>query len=135
MIKQEILQKKFAEKIMQCLNEAVIDGGYGIAMPLKTLVYVGSEYGRHRSVVVCEVTAKYLRDLLRGKEDQNDTLKMAGGVSVGTMHRDVDHDHRDEEAFGKDLQRLAKLEKKEANRRLSSGDDPNYVDIDDDVRW
>ena len=100
------------------------DGGaaspqrYGPALPLKAQVFIGSEYGRHRSVVMCEVTAQNLRYLLRKNESNKiDVTETGGGISVGTVHRDVDHAHKDEEAYGKDLRRQANYENKQKHRR------------------
>ena len=48
-------------------------------------IYVGSEYGKHRSVVCAEFAATALRKLLRA----NDKGQFTAPVSVGTQHRDV----------------------------------------------
>uniref|UniRef100_A0A7S2LR62 Uncharacterized protein n=1 Tax=Leptocylindrus danicus TaxID=163516 RepID=A0A7S2LR62_9STRA len=101
-----------AKDALQALHEAIRDGGYGHGLPLKSTIYVGSEYGRHRSVVLCETAAQRLRDLLR----QNEGDRITQPVSVGTRHRDVDHNHQDEEAFGYDLIRQAQVEKKKRER-------------------
>mmetsp|Transcript_19894 Transcript_19894/g.24557 ORF Transcript_19894/g.24557 Transcript_19894/m.24557 type:complete len:331 (-) Transcript_19894:323-1315(-) len=68
--------------------------GYGYASPLEMTVYIGSELGRHRSVVLVETTAVYVRNCLRkGDED------VGVNVSVGTGHRDI---YRKEEKFRDD---------------------------------
>ena len=76
-------------------------------------VYIGSEYGRHRSVVIVEAAAITLRNMLR-KNERNRFGSTP--VSVGTRHRDVDRAHRDEEAFGYDLRREAQAAKKQKER-------------------
>lgn len=49
-------------------------------------VYVGSENGKHRSVVVCENAAKSLRTFLRNNKNNC----IAVPTSVATVHRDVE---------------------------------------------
>ena len=76
-------------------------------------VYIGSEYGRHRSVVIVEAAAIALRNMLR----KNERGRFGSAtVSVGTRHRDIDRAHRDEEAFGIDLRREAQAAKKQKER-------------------
>ena len=94
------------------LAEAITDG-YGHASPLDMTVYIGSEYGRHRSVVIVEAAAIALRNMLR----KNERGRFGSAtVSVGTRHRDIDRAHRDEEAFGIDLRREAQAAKKQKER-------------------
>mmetsp|Transcript_26713 Transcript_26713/g.58481 ORF Transcript_26713/g.58481 Transcript_26713/m.58481 type:complete len:529 (-) Transcript_26713:46-1632(-) len=101
-----------ANEASTALIEAIADG-YGHASPLDMTVHIGSEYGRHRSVVIVEAAAITLRNMLRRNE---------GGrfgstpISVGTRHRDIDRAHRDEEAFGLDLKREAQAAKKKKER-------------------
>ena len=101
-----------AQDSATALAEAIQDG-YGHASPLDMTVYIGSEYGRHRSVVIVEAAAISLRNMLR-KNEQNRFGSTP--VSVGTRHRDVDRAHRDEEAFGYDLRREAQAAKKQKER-------------------
>ena len=119
---------KFAKDILECIHEAIHESGYGPALPWKAQFFIGSEYGRHRSVVLCELAAQKLRDMLRRNEvsssnKQIDVVQIGGGVSVGTEHRDVDHDHKDEEAFGKDLRRIANYMEKQNKRNNDKDDD------------
>eukprot|EP00559_Dactyliosolen_fragilissimus_P002958 CAMPEP_0184861266 /NCGR_PEP_ID=MMETSP0580-20130426/5991_1 /TAXON_ID=1118495 /ORGANISM="Dactyliosolen fragilissimus" /LENGTH=609 /DNA_ID=CAMNT_0027358691 /DNA_START=28 /DNA_END=1854 /DNA_ORIENTATION=- len=90
-----------ANKIFIALEDAINQGGHGYAFPLEMTIHVGSEYGRHRSVVLCELTAQNLRSLLR----TNEHGKITQPVSITTRHRDIDLNHKDEEAFGMDLRR------------------------------
>jgi hypothetical protein len=62
---------------------------HGYADPLCMSIYIGSEEGRHRSVVAAEQAATALRKLLR----ENDRNRFACAVSVGCRHRDIDR-HR-----------------------------------------
>lgn len=73
------------EKTFEALKEAIVEGGHGYVSPLQMKVYVGSENGRHRSVVVCENAAKKLRNLLR----RNANHCITAPASVSTSHRDV----------------------------------------------
>jgi hypothetical protein len=83
---EDFCQKKTATKVWDCLVDAQNDGGHGYALPLEMTIYVlGSESGRHRSVVVCEWAAAQLRKLLR--ENEHDVLQQP--LSVGTQHREV----------------------------------------------
>jgi len=75
-----------AEHVAAALEEAVDVGGHGYASPLRMQIFVGSDLGRHRSVVVAEKTATKLRSLLR--TNRNDRFKQP--CSVGTRHRDVE---------------------------------------------
>ncbi|KAI2513714.1 hypothetical protein MHU86_497 [Fragilaria crotonensis] len=72
-------------QVMGALIDAIADG-HGYAMPLRMTINVGSENGRHRSVLVCEEAAKGLRDRLR--KNVNNSVQVE--VSVGTTHSDMD---------------------------------------------
>ena len=50
-----------AQDSATALAEAIQDG-YGHASPLDMTIYIGSEYGRHRSVVIVEAAAISLRN-------------------------------------------------------------------------
>ena len=66
------------------------------ASPLRMAVHVGSDTGRHRSVVVCELAAVSLRSILR----MNVGNKLTQPISVGTRHRDIErnrHEHKDKD--------------------------------------
>lgn len=78
--------REVAENVATKVVEAIEEGGHGYAMPLQMVVYVGSESGRHRSVVLCELAATALRKLLRSNKDNRFTQP----CSVGTRHRDLD---------------------------------------------
>jgi hypothetical protein len=75
-----------APQIFDALLEAQNKGGHGYASPLEMTIYVGSDLGRHRSVVVCEWAAIQLRKMLR----QNTDNVVLQPVSVSTCHRDVE---------------------------------------------
>ena len=107
----QMKSQEIAKEIWSALIEAIDDGHHGHANPLKMSIFVGSEYGRHRSVVLVELLAQTLRSLLRKNNDN--TKRITQPVSVGTRHRDVDQNHRDEEAFGKDLRREHDKKKKQ----------------------
>jgi RNase adaptor protein for sRNA GlmZ degradation len=83
------------KQIFTALEEA-ISSGHGHASPLRMTVYAGSESGRHRSVLVCELGATALRKLLRSNEQNQITQP----VSVGTRHRDIDRRQREMEQTG-----------------------------------
>jgi len=102
--------------VLKAIEEAIHDGGHGYGFPLEITVYIGSEYGRHRSVVLCEIAAQTIRGMLRKSSDD----KITDPVSVSTRHRDVDNNHRDDEAFGKDLKREHEVEarRKKKQERL-----------------
>lgn len=67
------------------LQEAMNEYGYGYSLPLKMKIYIGSEYGKHRSVVICELIALSLRKLLR--KNLNHTF--ISPCSVGCYHREI----------------------------------------------
>jgi len=77
--------KQVAEEVAVVLSEAIKEGGHGYAMPLRMMIYIGSDSGRHRSVVACELAATALRKLLRANKDG----RFAQPCSVGTKHRHV----------------------------------------------
>lgn len=64
------------------LEEAMRGGGFGYLQPLRTSIHVGSEHGKHRSVVVCEQVAQSLRQSLR----DNQNGRWTQPCSVGTRH-------------------------------------------------
>ena len=116
-----------ANKIIKALVESRDEGGHGPVSPLTMTVSVGSEYGRHRSVVLVEHLAVVLRARLR-RNDGSRFNDGAGGtngivrqpVSVGTRHRDMDARHQDEEAFGEDLRREFRKAEKARTRQMRS---------------
>jgi hypothetical protein len=74
----------FVSQVLGALAEASMDG-HGPALPLRMTVHVGSDMGRHRSVLVCEEAAKRLRRRLRS----NAGNLIPWEVSVGTLHKDI----------------------------------------------
>jgi RNase adaptor protein for sRNA GlmZ degradation len=82
---EDFCQKIIAKQVWDCLIDAQNDGGHGYASPLEMIIYIGSESGRHRGVVVSEWAAAQLRNLLR----ENEHGVMQQPVSVGTQHREV----------------------------------------------
>jgi hypothetical protein len=82
--------RDYANTVVACavanaVATAIDQGGHGYALPLRMVVYLGSESGRHRSVVCAELAATALRKMLR----QNANDKFKAPVSVGTRHRDI----------------------------------------------
>eukprot|EP00980_Cylindrotheca_fusiformis_P029008 scaffold22696_cov118-Cylindrotheca_fusiformis.AAC.2 len=82
---QQHARKVIANQVWDCLLEAQ-EAGHGYASPLEVTIYVGSELGKHRSVVLCEWAAIAIRKKLR----QNEKNCIHQPVSVETNHRDVD---------------------------------------------
>lgn len=110
-----------AKTIMNALEQAINEADHGYANPLEMKIFLGSEYGRHRSVVLCENLGQKIRSLLRA----NEGFRISQPVSVSTRHRDVDQNHRDEEAFGTDLRRKHEAEVRRKKRQdwLEGNDD------------
>lgn len=117
---------ELADDIIKVLVESIDEGGHGPISPLTMTISVGSEYGRHRSVVLVEHLAVVLRARLRrndGKGYGNGTLNVAQNgivkqlVSVETRHRDVEAKHKDEEAFGEDLKKEVRAAEKAKRRQ------------------
>lgn len=79
------VSKALNSQIMDRLNEKQKHEGYGYAMPLQFQVYIGSEYGRHRSVMLVEKTATALRSYLRTEA----AARVDCPCSVETLHRDI----------------------------------------------
>eukprot|EP00545_Synedropsis_sp_CCMP1620_P011607 CAMPEP_0119025692 /NCGR_PEP_ID=MMETSP1176-20130426/34151_1 /TAXON_ID=265551 /ORGANISM="Synedropsis recta cf, Strain CCMP1620" /LENGTH=358 /DNA_ID=CAMNT_0006981269 /DNA_START=27 /DNA_END=1100 /DNA_ORIENTATION=+ len=77
--------RAIADRVMNALVEAISDG-HGHGLPLFMTIYVGSEQGRHRSVLVAEEAGKELRRRLR----HNVGDRITENVSVGTAHQDMD---------------------------------------------
>jgi hypothetical protein len=73
-------------RVFPALLEAQNEGRHGYSNPVRITINIGSELGRHRSVLVTEWTAQHLRSLLR----KNNQGLVHQPVSVGTVHRDVD---------------------------------------------
>jgi len=129
---------EIADEIVKVLVESIDEGGHGPVSPLAMTISVGSEYGRHRSVVLVEHLAVVLRARLRrndgrrfdgvgGDATGGDDDRGPGSngivrqpVSVGTRHRDLDARHQDEEAFGEDLKREARKAEKAKTRQMRS---------------
>ncbi|KAL7452885.1 hypothetical protein ACHAWC_004596, partial [Mediolabrus comicus] len=124
-----------ADEIIKVLVEAIDEGGHSAINPLTMTVSVGSEYGRHRAVVLVEHLAVVLRARLRrndgksfgGTSNNNGIVKQP--VSVGTRHRDVEAHHKDEEAFGEDLKRQERAAEKARRRQADE------LDWDDGNSW
>ena len=81
----KIFGSQLVDQVVNALVEAIEDG-YGYVMPLRMTIYVGSEFGRHRSVVLCEEAAKGLRERLRKNVNQ----RISVAVSVSAIHPDMD---------------------------------------------
>lgn len=104
---------QISQTILKSIEEAINEGNHGYAFPLQATVYIGSEYGRHRSVVLCENIALNIRKLLRANKDD----RISVPVSVCVRHRDVDKQHKDGEAFGDDLRRVHEAEVKRKKKQ------------------
>lgn len=129
---------EIADEIIKVLVESIDEGGHGPVSPLTMTISIGSEYGRHRGVVLVEHLAVVLRARLRRNdgrefndeataEDDDDDRPGKNGivkqpVSVGTRHLHVEARHTDEEAFGQDLKREARKAEKIARRRQQFDD-------------
>jgi hypothetical protein len=87
-----------AKQVADVLIEAMEQWGYGYAQPLSMTVSVGSELGRHRSVVFCELAGTALRNRLRS----NDNSQFTQPCSVGTRHRDIER-HNNASAKGSSI--------------------------------
>jgi hypothetical protein len=79
------LAKDVASSVADTVQDSISDG-HGYANPLQIRVYVGSENGRHRSVVCAELAATAFRKLLRENKDDRFSVP----VSVGTRHLHID---------------------------------------------
>ena len=116
-----------ADEIIKVLVETIDEGEHSAINPLTMTISIGSEYGRHRAVVLVEHLAVVLRARLRRNDGKSFTDSSGScsssnngivrqPVSVGTRHRDVEAHHKDEEAFGEDLKRQERAAEK-AKRR------------------
>jgi hypothetical protein len=116
-----------ADEVIKILVESIDEGGHGALSPLTMTISIGSEYGRHRAVVLVEHLAVVLKARLRRNDGSRFGCSGTNGivrqpVSVGVRHRDMDSRHQDEEAFGEDLKREArKLEKAKMRQMRSNG--------------
>lgn len=82
---QRYARTELADQVWDSLLEAQ-EAGHGYASPLKMTIHIGSETGKHRSVVLCEWAATAVRKKLRA--NKNSCIRHP--VSVETYHRDVD---------------------------------------------
>jgi hypothetical protein len=82
---EDVLEPKVADALV----DAMVAGGHGYASPLTMTIFVGSELGRHRSVVATELGATALRKRLR----RNPGHRFHCAVSVGCRHRDITPQH------------------------------------------
>lgn len=102
-VKRYVLTKESRNMCQDIARDAALElvdaikRGAGYASPRSFTVSIGSEEGRHRSVVMTEDVAVRLRRLLRREEGSEnftggEILKDIEGIliSVGTSHRDVE---------------------------------------------
>jgi len=82
---RDFVRDNVVQPTAHAMQQAISTGGHGYALPLRMSVFVGSEEGRHRSVVAAELAATALRKLLRANVDH----AFGAPVSVGTRHRDI----------------------------------------------
>jgi hypothetical protein len=102
------LYNRIAVRLAEAISESMVVGGHGYASPLRMRVYVGSDSGRHRAVVVAETVATILRQFLRTgvvKRCSSDSVQDGGArtdpqqvesaivfpvpCSIGTFHREL----------------------------------------------
>lgn len=76
--------------VSNALVDAMVSGDHGFASPITMTIFVGSELGRHRSVVASELGATALRQRLRKNQDN----RFQCPVSVGCRHRDIVPHHQ-----------------------------------------
>jgi len=78
----------------QCIWPALLEAQtvHGYANPLIMTIQIGSNLGRHRSVVVVEWVAIQIRKMLRKQQEQSqdNASQIHQPVSVGTVHRDLE---------------------------------------------
>lgn len=89
--------KEVADEVAPTMIEAINEGGHGYAMPLRMVIHIGSETGRHRAVVACELAATALRKILRANKD----TQFKQPCSVGTRHRQAVRRRKDRVKVGK----------------------------------
>jgi hypothetical protein len=89
--------KEVADEVAPTMIEAINEGGYGYAMPLRMVIHIGSESGRHRAVVAAELAATALRKILRANKD----TQFKQPCSVGTRHSQVARRRREKVKVGK----------------------------------
>lgn len=77
--------RTIADRVLEAVVEAISDG-HGHGLPLRMTINIGSEQGRHRSVLVAEEAGKELRKRLRSNRGD----RLTQDVSVGTAHQDMD---------------------------------------------
>lgn len=84
------LAKDLAERAAEAIVGAADEGGHGYVSPLHAQVFVASDSGRHRSVVVVEMAATAMRNLLR----RNDGNRFSCPSSVSTKHLHLERRQR-----------------------------------------
>jgi hypothetical protein len=89
--------KEVADEVAPTMIEAIDEGGHGYAMPLRMVIHIGSESGRHRAVVACELAATALRKILRANKD----TQFKQPCSVGTRHLKAQRRRKDKVRVGK----------------------------------
>ncbi len=71
--------------VTDAIVQAIDIGQHGYVSPITISIYIGSEYGKHRSVVTAELSAVALRKQLRKNSDN----RFRCPISVGCRHRDM----------------------------------------------
>jgi hypothetical protein len=79
---------EIASNAATALETAIQEGGHGYALPLNMMIFIGSDNGQHRSVMLGEQVAMGLRRHLR--ENIDCRFGTSVKVSVGTKHRDME---------------------------------------------
>ena len=117
-------------KIIKALVKSIDKGGHGPVSPLTMMVFDGTQYRRHRLVVLVEHLVVVLQARLRRNDGHrfNDDMSTNGivrqPVRAGTRHRDMDARHQDEEAFGEDPRQESCKAEKAMTKQMRSADPP-----------
>jgi hypothetical protein len=82
------------------IEDLMTQGGYGYDMPGTFCIYIGSDTGRHRAVVVTELVATLLRKILRSQcilnSKSNTTTINSGSGSGSGDGGGIGNDHEDQ---------------------------------------
>jgi hypothetical protein len=82
---REYVNGRVIPPVANAIVQAIDIGQHGYVSPITISIYIGSENGKHRSVVTAELSAVALRKILRTNTDN----RFQCPVSVGCRHRDI----------------------------------------------
>ena len=82
---REYVNGRVIPAVADAIVQAIDIGQHGYVSPITISIYIGSENGKHRSVVTAELSAVALRKILRTNTDN----RFQCPVSVGCRHRDI----------------------------------------------